>query len=86
MGLARDLTMGTRTRRRSAIATSPDYTALKRMLDAEHPNVDTLRAVLDRIGAQPERPRFKEGALYIAGCERLRELTGQPYGPVLGTY
>ena len=83
MGRARDLTMG--TRRSSTIAANPDYTALRRMTRAENPDVARMRAILDRVGASPARMRFKEGAIYIEACKRYRELTGEDYGPRLGT-
>jgi hypothetical protein len=84
MGRARDLTMG--TRRRSTIAANPDYAALRRMTRAEAPDTDLMRTVLERVGSNPARMRFKEGAIYIEACKRYQELTGEQYGPVLGTY
>lgn len=87
MGRARELTMGTARRwGRNGIAASPDYTALVRLTKAGAPNLDTFRTVLDRVGASPARMRFKEGVIYIEACQRYRELTGENYGPLLGTY
>lgn len=82
MGRARDLTMG--ARRRSTIAAHPDFTLLRRMAQAQNPDMERMREVLDRVGARPERMRFKEGAIYIEACKRYRELTGEDYGPRLG--
>jgi hypothetical protein len=45
-----------------------------------------MRTILDRVGASPARLRFKEGAIYIEACNRYRALTGEDYGPRLGTY
>jgi hypothetical protein len=86
MGLARELTMGTRRPRGGGIAANPDYAALRRLTRAANPDVETMRTILDRVGASPARMRFKEGAIYIEACQRYRALTGQDYGPVLGTY
>jgi hypothetical protein len=86
MGRARELTMGTRRPRRNGIAANPDYAALQRMTKAQAPDVETFRTVLDRVGTNPARMRFKEGVIYIEACKRFRELTGEDYGPRLGTY
>ncbi|MFG3287276.1 hypothetical protein ACGF3G_00430 [Streptomyces sp. NPDC048179] len=86
MGRARELTMGTRRPSRNGIAANPDYAALRRMTAADAPDLDTFRTVLDRVGGSPARMRFKEGAIYIEACKRYRELTGEDYGPRLGTY
>ena len=83
MGRARELTMG--TRRTTTIAANPDYAALRRMTQAENPDVREMRVVLDRVGSNPARMRFKEGAIYIEACKRYREITGEDYGPKLGT-
>jgi hypothetical protein len=86
MGLARELTMGTRRPRGGGIAANPDYAALRRLTRATTPDIETMRTILDRVGASPARMRFKEGAIYIEACNRYRELTGEDYGPRLGTY
>lgn len=86
MGRARELTMGTRRPRANAIAANPDYAALRRLTRAASPDTDLMRTILDRVGSNPARMRFKEGAIYIEACKRYRELTGEQYGPVLGTY
>ncbi|MFE5037181.1 hypothetical protein [Streptomyces sp. NPDC056683] len=86
MGRARELTMGTRRPRRNGIAANPDYAALTRMTKAQAPDVTTFRTVLDRVGASAARLRFKEGVIYLEACARYRELTGEDYGPRLGTY
>ncbi|MHB9861961.1 hypothetical protein [Streptomyces sp. YIM S03343] len=86
MGLARELTMGTRRPRGNAIAAHPDYAALRRLTRARNPDLDTFRTILDRVGASPARMRFKEGAIYVEACQRYRALTGEDYGPRLGTY
>jgi hypothetical protein len=72
------------TKRRSTIATHPDFTALRRMTRAASPDPVSMRAILDRVGARPERMRFKEGAIYIEACQRYREISGEDYGPRLG--
>lgn len=84
MGRARELTMG--TRRRSTIAANPDYAALRRLTQAPEPDVTLMRTILDRVGSNPARMRFKEGVIYAEACRRYRELTGEDYGPVIGTY
>jgi len=86
MGLARDLTMGSRRPRRNGIAANPDYAALRRLTQAAAPDTDLMRSILERVGASPARMRFKEGAIYIEACKRYREITGEDFGPRLGTY
>jgi hypothetical protein len=86
MGLARELTMGTRRPRQNGIAANPDYAALRRLTRAQAPDLETFRTILDRVGSSPARMRFKEGAIYIEACQRYRALTGEEYGPALGTY
>lgn len=86
MGRARELTMGTRRPRGNGIAAHPDYAVLRRLTRAAAPDTTVMRTVLDRVGSNPARMRFKEGAIYIEACKRYRELTGEEYGPVLGTY
>lgn len=85
MGLARDLTMGTR-KRTPRPGHSPDYAALKRLTAAAAPDLATFRATLERVGSSPERMRFAEGVTYAQACQRYRELTGEDYGPRIGTY
>lgn len=85
MGLARDLSMGPR-RRRPAIATTGDYAIVRRALAAPEPDAAALRAALDRIAASPHRLRPAEGRVYLDGCARYREITGEEYGPRRGTY
>ena len=84
MGLARDLTMGNR-KRTPRPGQSPDYAALKRLTTAATPDLGTFRALLDRVGAGG-RMRYAEGLVYTAACQRYRELTGEDYGPRVGTY
>ena len=79
MGLARELSMGPR-KPRSRVGNEGDFAALRRMTKAENPNLDTFRAILDRVGAQKTRFRFAEGAAYISACTRYSQLTGEPYG------
>ncbi|NUR01355.1 MAG: hypothetical protein HOY79_33965 [Streptomyces sp.] len=86
MGLARELTMGKGRPRRNGIAANPDYAALRHLTRADNPDTDLMRTILDRVGANPARMRFKEGAIYIEACQRYRGLTGEDYGPRLGTY
>ncbi|KAB7850134.1 hypothetical protein [Streptomyces mobaraensis] len=86
MGLARELTMGSRRGRNNRIAAHPDFAALRRFTQAENPDLGNFRAILDRVGASPNRLRFKEGVIYIEACKRYRELAGEQYGPALGTY
>lgn len=86
MGLARDLTMGPRRPRSNAIAANPDYAALRRLTRAASPDLEVMRTILDRVGSNPARMRFKEGAIYIEACKRYRELSGEDYGPRLGIY
>jgi hypothetical protein len=86
MGLARELSMGPRRPRTNRIAADPDYAALRRLTRAAQPDVAQLRTILERVGAKPERMRFKEGAIYIEACQRYQQLTGEAYGPILGTY
>lgn len=85
MGLARDLTMGTRKRSKHG-ANTGDYAALRRLTRAANPDLATFRAVLERVGGQRERMRFAEGAVYAEACERYRELSGEDYGPRIGIY
>ncbi|GAA2732274.1 hypothetical protein [Streptomyces nogalater] len=85
MGRARELTMGRRPRR-NGIAANPDYAALARMTKAAAPDVVRFRTILDRVGASPARMRFKEGVIYLEACARYRQLTGEDYGPRIGTY
>lgn len=85
VGLARELTTGS-CRRSNRIAAHPDYAALRRLTQSANPDPEMFRVILDRVGASPGRMRFKEGAIYIEACKRYRELTGEEYGPVLGTY
>lgn len=85
MGLARDLTMGTRKRSTHG-ANTGDYAALRRLTKAAHPDPATFRTILERVGGSRERMRFAEGAVYAEACQRYRELTGEDYGPRIGTY
>jgi len=86
MGLARDLTMGPKRPRNRHSGTSGDYAILRRLTQAENPDLGTFRAVLQRVGSSPERLRFAEGVVYTAACERYRALTGEDFGPRLGIY
>ncbi|MET7713675.1 hypothetical protein [Streptomyces sp. NPDC005407] len=86
MGRARELSMGPRRPRRNGIAANPDYAALRRLTRAASPDTDLMRTILDRVGSNPARMRFQEGAIYIEACSRYSELTGTQYGPVQGTY
>lgn len=85
MGRARELSMGPK-RPRTGSTTDPDFATLKRLTQAQRPDLDTFRAVLDRVGARAERPLFGQGVIYIEACQRYTALTGEQYGPVLGTY
>jgi len=70
MGLARDLSMGP---------------ARKRLTAADGPDLETFRAVLDRVG-NGGRMRYAEGLIYTAACARYSALSGEQYGPTVGTY
>jgi hypothetical protein len=85
MGRARDLTMGSRTRK-PRIASTGDYAVVRRILASSTPDTAKLRAALDRIAASPHRLRFDEAVVRLKGCELLRHLTGEDYGPKWGTY
>lgn len=85
MGLARDLSMGPRKPRRRPAA-NPDFAALRRLLQADAPDLDVMRAVLDRVGTSGARMRYAEGTVYVAACQRYSDLTGTQYGPSQGTY
>ncbi|MCX5066643.1 hypothetical protein OOJ91_12215 [Micromonospora lupini] len=85
MGLARELTMGTR-RTRARVGFTGDFTTLRRLTAATAPDVAEFRATIERVAATPTRLRFAEGAAYNAACKRFRELTGEKIGPETGTY
>jgi len=85
MGLARELTMGTR-RPRTHSSTSGDYATLRALTAAAAPDLERFRAVIERVGASPERMRAGEGRVYIEACSRYRQLTGELIGPEAGTY
>lgn len=84
MGLARDLTMGPK-RRTARPGSTPDYAALKRLTTAPAPDLAAFRALLDRVGSGG-RMRYAEGLIYTAACARYSELTGEQYGPAIGTW
>jgi hypothetical protein len=85
MGLARDLSMGPR-RRRPRIATTGDYAIVRRALADPEPDPAALRDALERIAASPHRLRPAEGRVYLDGCARYRDVTGEDYGPRRGEY
>lgn len=85
MGLARELTMGPR-KKRTRIASGGDWAVLRRMTAMDNPNTETFRTVLDRVAALPDRRRYAEAMVFIHACARYRELSGEDYGPELGTY
>lgn len=86
MGLARDLTMGPPRPRKARIGTTGPYAVVRRLVTAAKPDPAKLKAALDAIAASPNRLRYAEGEVYLAGCERYRALTGDDYGPRRGTY
>jgi hypothetical protein len=86
MGLARDLTMGQKRPRAPRAGSTPEYTALKRFTAMPEPDLTVFRAALERVGGQRTRMRFAEGVIYAEACARYRELSGEDYGPVIGTY
>jgi hypothetical protein len=77
--------MGSR-RRSTAGANSGDYAALRRLTAAQAPDLTVFRAVLERVGGTRARMRFAEGVVYAQACQRYRELSGEDYGPRIGTY
>jgi len=85
MGLARDLSMGPARKRAPRPGSAPDYAALKRLTAADGPDLETFRAVLDRVG-NGGRMRYAEGLIYTAACARYSALSGEQYGPTVGTY
>lgn len=85
MGLARELSMGPR-KPRSQTGMSGDYAVLRRLTHNEDPDLELFRETLDRVGSNPNRFRFTEGAVYIAACTRYTALTGEPYGIQQGRY
>jgi hypothetical protein len=66
--------------------TTGDYAALRRLAAAPAPDLTVFRTVLERVGGSRERMRFAEGLVYTAACQRYRELSGEDYGPRVGTY
>lgn len=77
--------MGPR-RPRSRVGKDGDYALLRRLTRASDPDLTLFKEVLDRVGGNPHRFRFAEGAVYIAACTRYSELTGIPYGIQQGTF
>jgi hypothetical protein len=77
--------MGPRKPRRRPAA-NPDFAALRRLTQSTAPDLDLMRAVLERVGKSGARMRYAEGVIYVAACQRYSELTGTPYGPAQGTY
>lgn len=77
--------MGPR-RPRSRVGKTGDYALLRRYTNDPNPDLDQFKTTLDRVGANPHRYRFVEGAVYIAACTRYTELTGTPYGIQQGTF
>lgn len=59
---------------------------VRRLTKAADPDLAVFRATLDRVGANPHRFRFAEGAVYISACTRYTELTGEPYGIQQGRF
>jgi hypothetical protein len=86
MGLARDLTMGSKRPRRSTIASGPAWTRLRALTSAPNPDPEVLADAIRAVAAQPGRMRFAEGAQYNDACARYRDLTGEDIGPATGTY
>jgi hypothetical protein len=86
MGLARDLTMGSKRPRRSTIASGPAWTRLRALTAAPSPDPEALAEAIHVVAAQPGRMRFAEGAQYNDACRKYRNLTGQDIGPATGTY
>lgn len=80
MGLARDLSMGPKRKRKPAPGTTGDYARLARLTKDENPDLEEFRAVLDRVAAQGRRFHWREGHVYNDACARYIELTGEPYG------
>lgn len=78
--------MGQPRRRAPRPGTTPDYAALKRLTACADPDLTAFRAILERVGAQRERMRYAEGVIYAKACERYSELSGEQFGPRIGTY
>ena len=85
MGLARELTMGPKRKGAQRPGSAPDYAALKRLTTAPVPDLETFRALLDRVG-NGGRMRYAEGLIYTVACARYSALSGEQYGPTVGTY
>jgi len=63
-----------------------DYAELRRLTRAASPDLTVFRAVLERVGGTRERMRFAEGVVYAEACQSYRELSGEDFGPRIGTY
>jgi|SRR5215472_28983 len=87
MGRARELSMGQR-KRSARGANTGAYAKLRALTAAPAGDVDVaaFRAALETVGAQRERMTFAEGAVYAEACARFTEITGEEYGPRIGTY
>lgn len=86
MGLARELTMGTRRKTRTRVGFTGDFAILRKLTAEADPDIEVFRAAIGRVAASGTRFRFAEGAAYNAACTRFRELTGEKIGPETGTY
>lgn len=81
MGEARKLSMGKRrSRSRTGTGFATDYAALLRLTTSARPDLDTFRAVLDRVAAALDRAGedghgSTEATAYAAGCARFTALT-----------
>lgn len=74
MANARTLTNGRGPRRNRRDVPNPDFAALRRLTTAANPNMDTFRAVLTRVAANPAPVRPREARAYADARRRYAEL------------
>lgn len=77
MGLARELSQG--TRRRSAPKMRPVFYRLHSTTLSPAATLEQLRSAIEAADAFPERRRLSEGAVYTAALRRWEHMTGEPY-------
>lgn len=70
-----------RPRRNSRDIPNPDFAALRHLATAPSPNMATFRAILDRVGANPNPVCAHDARAYTDACHRYTELTGNIYSP-----
>lgn len=73
-------------RPRTRVGYTGDYAILRRLTSAANPDIDELRAAIERVAASPHRLRAAEGRVYVAACTRYHRLTGEKIGPEAITY